>query len=473
MSDLPATENRRDQRCRSQKFSAASLLILFLGISLTVTLFSSPAFATDYFPTSVSVSNGTITSGTYSSVQSVNGTYLIVQETGSFQITYTFTNNIPAIQNSIMFTGRYQGNSTHAVELQIYNYSTSSWTNVRSATKDFGNSSTDYNFAWAIPGTLSNYFTGTAPNLTARIRVNHTSSGTSSHYFYTDMISLSTMADLSIAKTVSSTPAIAGNDLIYTITVSNGGPNGATGLVVTDILPIGMTYVSNDLGAAYNSGTGRWTVGSLAASSSATLNITATPNTGTGGTTKTNAAQVAAVNQYDPDSSPNDSAGDEYGTAASTIYAETLSMSAMTVGDFSGVTLSGSATTDTATMTPFTVTDARGTGAGWNVTVQASQFAEYSGGYVPSGRILSLSSLSMPQPTVAANGTSSPVPAITTGPHIIDSGSAVKIASAAANNGKGVYDFTQDPAGLTLSIPASAYSTSYRSEVTISIVSGP
>ena len=78
----------------------------------------------------------------------------------------------------------------------------------------------------------------------------------------------------------------------------------------------------------------------------------------------------------------------------------------------------------------------------------------------------------MPQPTVAANGTSSGVPTIIAGPYTIDSGSAVKIASAAADNGMGVYNFTQGGT-LTLSIPANAYAASYRSEVTVSAVSGP
>lgn len=155
-----------------------------------------------------------------------------------------------------------------------------------------------------------------------------------------------------------------------------------------------------------------------------------------------------------------------------TINGGTLNISAMTVGDFAPVTLTGSVTNVTAGMTPFTLTDARGLGAGWNITVQATQFREYlAGAYVGSGKTLATSSLSMPQPTVAANGTSSAVPTITSGPYTIDSGSAVKIASAAADAGMGAYNFS--PEDLTLSIPANAYATTYRSEVTVSAVSGP
>lgn len=159
-----------------------------------------------------------------------------------------------------------------------------------------------------------------------------------------------------------------------------------------------------------------------------------------------------------------------------TIGGGSLNMSAAPVSDFVGVTLDGTAKTDTATITPFTVTDPRGTGAGWNVTVQATQFKEYlAAAYVPSGRTLALSSLSMAAPTVAAaNGTNSAVPTMTSGPYVIDSGSAVKIASATANIGMGMgaYNFT-GAGSLTLSIPASAYATTYRSEVTFTAATGP
>lgn len=152
-----------------------------------------------------------------------------------------------------------------------------------------------------------------------------------------------------------------------------------------------------------------------------------------------------------------------------------LSITNPTVADFSGVTLDGQAQSATATMDGFSATDARATGAGWNVTVGASQFAEWDGTqYVASGHTLPASSLSMPQVSVAkGSGTSSALPSITTGPYTIDSGSSVEIASAAADgSGMGDYDFTQG-GSLTLSVPASAYATTYRSTVTVSVATGP
>jgi uncharacterized repeat protein (TIGR01451 family) len=46
-------------------------------------------------------------------------------------------------------------------------------------------------------------------------------------------------ADLSITKTDSPDPVVQGNNLTYTIRVTNGGPNPATNVVVTDNLPAG------------------------------------------------------------------------------------------------------------------------------------------------------------------------------------------------------------------------------------------
>ena len=137
-----------------------------------------------------------------------------------------------------------------------------------------------------------------------------------------------------------------------------------------------------------------------------------------------------------------------------------------TVANFGGVTLNGTAQTTTASVGTFTVTDARGTGVGWNVTVQATQFTM-------TGHTLPMNSISMPAPTVAKiDSTSGNTPSITTGPYLIDNASAVKITSAAADGtGMGSYTFT--PGTLTLSIPANAYAGTYTSTVTVSVVTGP
>lgn len=112
-----------------------------------------------------------------------------------------------------------------------------------------------------------------------------------------------TNADLSLTKTVDDATPIIGQDITYTITVLNSGPLSASGVQARDLLPSGMTYVSDDSGGAYNSGSGVWAIpGNIAANGSASLQITANVNA-TGD--YDNLAEVIASNQPDPDSTPN------------------------------------------------------------------------------------------------------------------------------------------------------------------------
>jgi len=57
-------------------------------------------------------------------------------------------------------------------------------------------------------------------------------------------VALTAEAGLTLTKTDSPDPVIAGNDLTYTLTVGNGGPSTAVDVVVTDTLPAGTTLVS-------------------------------------------------------------------------------------------------------------------------------------------------------------------------------------------------------------------------------------
>jgi uncharacterized repeat protein (TIGR01451 family) len=83
--------------------------------------------------------------------------------------------------------------------------------------------------------------------------------------------------DLEITKTVSPASVSSGDTATYTITVTNNGPDNATGVEVTDQLPAGVTYSSDTPSqGSYNSSMGMWTVGNLAIGASATLTIVVT-----------------------------------------------------------------------------------------------------------------------------------------------------------------------------------------------------
>jgi uncharacterized repeat protein (TIGR01451 family) len=83
-------------------------------------------------------------------------------------------------------------------------------------------------------------------------------------------------ADLALAKTADASPVPLGDDATFTLTVTNQGPGPATGVVVTDTLPVGLDYVSDDCGATVAPPLVTWNVGALAAGASASCAITAT-----------------------------------------------------------------------------------------------------------------------------------------------------------------------------------------------------
>jgi uncharacterized repeat protein (TIGR01451 family) len=84
-------------------------------------------------------------------------------------------------------------------------------------------------------------------------------------------------ADLSIAKTDSADPVTTGSEFVYAVTVSNAGPDAATGIEVVDTLPNEVDFASATPSAGNCDLRGAKRVdcslGSLAAGGSATVQI--------------------------------------------------------------------------------------------------------------------------------------------------------------------------------------------------------
>ncbi len=118
-------------------------------------------------------------------------------------------------------------------------------------------------------------------------------------------------ADLELTKTVDNATPLLGQNVTFTITVTETkGVYDATNVEVTDQLPAGLSYVSHTASqGTYDPGTGVWNVGTIPAGGSATLDIVAQV-TATGSIT--NEAEVTAVTEADPDSTPGDGMGDDY-----------------------------------------------------------------------------------------------------------------------------------------------------------------
>jgi uncharacterized repeat protein (TIGR01451 family) len=129
------------------------------------------------------------------------------------------------------------------------------------------------------------------------------------------------LSDLSLTKAVNNTAPASGGAISYTLTATNAlGSAAANGVVVTDLLPIGTSFVSATGTGTYNSGTGIWTVGTLSAGQSASLTINATV-TATGATTVINTAEVTASSNADPDSFANNgsTSEDDYASVSFTV----------------------------------------------------------------------------------------------------------------------------------------------------------
>ncbi|MFM8930305.1 MAG: hypothetical protein ACKOS8_00320, partial [Gemmataceae bacterium] len=105
----------------------------------------------------------------------------------------------------------------------------------------------EVSLAPTLTGTLSNTATVAVPQgFTDPDPSNNTS---------TDTNTLIPTADLVIVKDDSATTAVPGNEITYTIAVTNNGPSTMTGASVEDTLPTGLTFVSATSGATYNSST--------------------------------------------------------------------------------------------------------------------------------------------------------------------------------------------------------------------------
>ncbi|MCH7415938.1 DUF11 domain-containing protein, partial [Belliella sp. R4-6] len=106
-------------------------------------------------------------------------------------------------------------------------------------------------------------------------------------------VTVETAADLAIMKSAASATVLAGENISYTITVSNNGPSDALDVMVSDMLPAGTTFVSADNGGMNDSGTVNWNLGTLAAGGSVELNlILSTSPSLEAGTTISNIAVV-------------------------------------------------------------------------------------------------------------------------------------------------------------------------------------
>ncbi|HDS29125.1 MAG TPA: DUF11 domain-containing protein, partial [Candidatus Acetothermia bacterium] len=117
-------------------------------------------------------------------------------------------------------------------------------------------------------------------------------------------------ADLSVVKSSDREIASEGDEVTFTVELTNDGPSSATGIGVEDLLPQGLKYLSHQVTQGiYDPETGRWSGIDLPFGDGlfAALRITAAVNEGSSGQIITNAARICCLDQLDPDLSNNGS----------------------------------------------------------------------------------------------------------------------------------------------------------------------
>ncbi|MGL5002191.1 MAG: hypothetical protein ACRDAM_04565, partial [Casimicrobium sp.] len=82
-------------------------------------------------------------------------------------------------------------------------------------------------------------------------------------------------SDLALTQSLNPTAPTKGATVTISLTVTNNGPDAATGVSVASLLPTGLTHQSNTGAGAYDPATGVWTIGNLANGANATLDIVA------------------------------------------------------------------------------------------------------------------------------------------------------------------------------------------------------
>jgi len=100
-----------------------------------------------------------------------------------------------------------------------------------------------------------------------------------------------------ISNSVSNSTPVVGQEIEYSVYLTNLGPDATTGVQVTDLLPSGLTcdsYTASQ--GTYDSTTGVWRVGTLPPAYSAELDIYAIPTNSVAGTTVTDTATL----EYNP-----------------------------------------------------------------------------------------------------------------------------------------------------------------------------
>lgn len=117
------------------------------------------------------------------------------------------------------------------------------------------------------------------------------------------------VADLSLTHTVTDPNPVLGQNVTFTVTLTNDGPDRATNVEVSEFLPLDLIFVRSTVSqGSYDDLDGIWEVGALDPNASAVLTVTATVDA----TDPIHViAELTDADQNDPDSTPGNAISGE------------------------------------------------------------------------------------------------------------------------------------------------------------------
>ncbi len=122
-----------------------------------------------------------------------------------------------------------------------------------------------------------------------------------------ESVTVGNSTDLAVTKAVDNATPNEGDTIVWTVGLANNGPAQATSVSLTDVLPAGVSYVSDvPSQGSHDDATGLWTIGTIDSGSAVSLAITVTVDAGTSGDTITNTVSTVTADQTDSNATPDD-----------------------------------------------------------------------------------------------------------------------------------------------------------------------
>jgi uncharacterized repeat protein (TIGR01451 family) len=185
------------------------------------------------------------------------------------------------------------------------------------------------NPSFAVGSAVFTLTAAVAPSVTAGTVLTNTATATSTtgegspgNESGTATTTVATSADLSVTKVDTPDPVTAGNNLTYTITVTNAGPSNAASVSLSDTLPAGTTFVSLASPGGWSCTTPAMGAGGTVSCSNPSLGLgsavfTLTVAVGPSVAAGTVISNTATASSATADPNP----GNEMGTATTTVAA--------------------------------------------------------------------------------------------------------------------------------------------------------